>query len=484
MTTYQNYINGTWVDSHSGQTISITNPANWNEPVGFVQKSDQNDVSSAIQAAKQANSTWGQLSPIARGAYLEKTARILEERIVDIATTATQEMGKTLVETTGEMGRAIAILKYYAQEGWRKTGDVIPSAEEKNLLYTTRVPLGVVSVITPWNFPIAIPIWKIAPALVFGNTVVFKPAEETSITGIKLVQAFHDAGLPAGVINIVTGKGAEIGPEMVQNPSVNGITFTGSNGVGKGIAMEALSRGCKYQLEMGGKNPAIVLADADLDHAATLVVSGAMKHTGQKCTATSRVIIEASVYKQVKEKILEKVKQIQVGNGLDKDTYMGPVVSSKQQKNVLNMIEKGISEGATLLYGGKILTGDQFDQGYFIEPTLFEDVTNDMSIAQEEIFGPVLCLIKVDSLEDAIQVANDSSYGLSASLFTRDLAKTLQFTQQMEAGLIKVNGESAGVELQAPFGGMKSSSSHSREQGQAAVEFFTSIKTITITPIT
>ncbi|MXQ55216.1 alpha-ketoglutaric semialdehyde dehydrogenase GucD [Shimazuella alba] len=484
MTTYQNYINGTWVDSHSGQTISITNPANWNEPVGFVQKSDQNDVSSAVQAAKQANSTWGQLSPIARGAYLEKTARILEERIVDIATTATQEMGKTLVETTGEMGRAIAILKYYAQEGWRKTGDVIPSSEEKNLLYTTRVPLGVVSVITPWNFPIAIPIWKIAPALVFGNTVVFKPAEETSITGIKLVQAFHDAGLPAGVINIVTGKGAEIGPEMVQNPSVNGITFTGSNGVGKGIAMEALSRGCKYQLEMGGKNPAIVLADADLDHAATLVVSGAMKHTGQKCTATSRVIIEASVYKQVKEKILEKVKQIQVGNGLDEDTYMGPVVSSKQQKNVLNMIEKGISEGATLLYGGKILTGDQFDQGYFIEPTLFEDVTNDMSIAQEEIFGPVLCLIKVDSLEDAIQVANDSSYGLSASLFTRDLAKTLQFTQQMEAGLIKVNGESAGVELQAPFGGMKSSSSHSREQGQAAVEFFTSIKTITITPIT
>jgi aldehyde dehydrogenase (NAD+) len=484
MTTYQNYINGTWVDSHSGQTISITNPANWNEPVGFVQKSDQNDVSSAVQAAKQANSTWGQLSPIARGAYLEKTARILEERIVDIATTATQEMGKTLVETTGEMGRAIAILKYYAQEGWRKTGDVIPSAEEKNLLYTTRVPLGVVSVITPWNFPIAIPIWKIAPALVFGNTVVFKPAEETSITGIKLVQAFHDAGLPAGVINIVTGKGAEIGPEMVQNPSVNGITFTGSNGVGKGIAMEALSRGCKYQLEMGGKNPAIVLADADLDHAATLVVSGAMKHTGQKCTATSRVIIEASVYEQVKEKILEKVKQIQVGNGLDEDTYMGPVVSSKQQKNVLNMIEKGISEGATLLYGGKILTGGQFDQGYFIEPTLFEDVTNDMSIAQEEIFGPVLCLIKVDSLEDAIQVANDSSYGLSASLFTRDLAKTLQFTQQMEAGLIKVNGESAGVELQAPFGGMKSSSSHSREQGQAAVEFFTSIKTITITPIT
>jgi aldehyde dehydrogenase (NAD+) len=339
-------------------------------------------------------------------------------------------------------------------------------------------------VITPWNFPIAIPIWKIAPALVFGNTVVFKPAEETSITGIKLVQAFHDAGLPAGVINIVTGKGAEIGPEMVQNPSVNGITFTGSNGVGKGIAMEALSRGCKYQLEMGGKNPAIVLADADLDHAATLVVSGAMKHTGQKCTATSRVIIEASVYEQVKEKILEKVKQIQVGNGLDEDTYMGPVVSSKQQKNVLNMIEKGISEGATLLYGGKILTGGQFDQGYFIEPTLFEDVTNDMSIAQEEIFGPVLCLIKVDSLEDAIQVANDSSYGLSASLFTRDLAKTLQFTQQMEAGLIKVNGESAGVELQAPFGGMKSSSSHSREQGQAAVEFFTSIKTITITPIT
>jgi aldehyde dehydrogenase (NAD+) len=483
MSTYQNYINGEWINSQSKQTISITNPANRNEPVGFVQKSDSNDVSAAVQAAKQASFSWGKISSIARGAYLEKTARILEERVVDIATTATLEMGKTLAETTGEMGRAIAILKYYAQEGWRKTGDVIPSSEEKNLLYTTRAPLGVVSVITPWNFPIAIPIWKIAPALIFGNSVVFKPAEETSITGIKLIQAFHDAGIPAGVINIVTGKGSEIGPEMVTNPAVSGITFTGSNGVGKGIAMEALSRGCKYQLEMGGKNPAIVLEDADLNHATDLVVSGAMKHTGQKCTATSRVLIEASVYDQVKEKILEKVKQIRVGNGLDKDTYMGPVVSNKQQNNVLNMIEKGVSEGATLLYGGKKLIGGQFDHGYYIEPTIFEDVNPDMSIAQEEIFGPVLCLLKVESLEDAIRVANDSAYGLSASLFTRNLEKALQFTQQIEAGLVKVNGESAGVELQAPFGGMKSSSSHSREQGQAAIEFFTSIKTVTITPI-
>ncbi|MBS4209367.1 alpha-ketoglutaric semialdehyde dehydrogenase GucD [Bacillus sp. FJAT-50079] len=479
---YLNYIDGAWISAESKETLSSINPANTNEVIGHFPSSSEQDVDFAVKAAKQALKGWRKQSSIDRGNYLHKTADLLEDRIEDIAITATKEMGKTLAECKGEVARGVAILRYYAQEGYRKTGDIIPSADSRNLLYTTRVPIGVVGVISPWNFPIAIPIWKIAPALVFGNTVVFKPASETSITAAKIVEAFHEAGIPKGVLNLVQGRGSIIGDAIVNHRAVNGITFTGSNQVGKKVAGIAAGRGAKFQLEMGGKNPTIVLEDADLNLAAELTVSAAMKHTGQKCTATSRCFVQSSVYDLFKQKIIDKVKNIKVGSGLDPDTYMGPLASSSQLDTVAGYIEKGKEEGATLLIGGNVLKENEYEDGFYVEPTVFENVKNEMVIAQEEIFGPVLCLIKIDTFEEAIDQANDTQFGLAASLFTRDLAKSLAFIDEIEAGMIKVNGESAGVELQAPFGGMKGSSSYSREQGQAAIEFFTSTKTITITP--
>jgi acyl-CoA reductase-like NAD-dependent aldehyde dehydrogenase len=480
--TYLNFIDGKWTESKSEETISSSNPANHKEIVGHVQSSTVDDLNEGVRAAKQSCKQWKNTSPVERGNYLHKAADLLESRVDDIAITATREMGKTLAESKGEVLRGAAILRYYAQEGLRKLGDMIPSQDNNNLMYTKRVPLGVVGVISPWNFPIAIPIWKIAPALIYGNTIVFKPASETSVTAVKIVEAFTEAGLPAGVLNLVTGKGSVIGSALIDHPDVDAITFTGSNEIGKQVALGAVSRGAKYQLEMGGKNPSIILEDADLDIATELTVNAVMKHTGQKCTATSRVFVQSSVYDEVKSRILQKVKTIKIGSGLEDDVYMGPLASQSQLDTVLSYIEKGKEEGASLLCGGQQPEGEEYKQGYFVEATVFENVSNNMTIAQEEIFGPVLCLIKVDSFEEAIEQANDTRFGLSASLFTKDIAKAFTFINEIEAGLIKVNGESAGVEPQAPFGGMKESSSHSREQGQAAIEFFTSIKTVTITP--
>ncbi|WP_018922019.1 alpha-ketoglutaric semialdehyde dehydrogenase GucD [Salsuginibacillus kocurii] len=479
--TYLNFINGEWAASETNQTIESINPAN-NEVIGEVQNSSKENVHQATLGAKHALRTWKNKSPVERGTLLNKAADHLEHQLDDIATTATLEMGKTIAETKGEVMRGVAILRYYAQEGLRQTGEVIPSMGEKNFLYTQRVPVGVVGVISPWNFPIAIPIWKMAPALIYGNTVVFKPATETAITAVKIVEAMNEAGFPEGVINLVTGKGSVVGQEIIDHANVNAITFTGSNQVGKQVAEGAIAKGAKYQLEMGGKNPAIVLEDADLDLAAELSVNGAMKHTGQKCTATSRVFIQDAVYDRFKEKVLDRVKAIKVGDGLQEDVYMGPLASRQQIDKVQSYVKKGEEEGATLIYGGGVPQGEEFANGFFIEPAVFENVTNQMAIAQDEIFGPVLCLIRVSDFDEALTLANDTDYGLSASLFTRDIAKAFDFVSEIEAGLIKVNGESAGVEPQAPFGGMKASSSHSREQGTAAKEFFTSIKTITITP--
>jgi aldehyde dehydrogenase (NAD+) len=481
--TYLNYINGEWVSSSNGEVLASTNPANPSMTNGCFQRSTKEDVDKAALAAKNALKLWKKKSAIERGNYLHKAADLLEQRLEDIAVTATKEMGKTLAETKGEVSRGVAILRYYAQEGYRSSGENIPSGDSKNLLYTTRVPVGVVGIISPWNFPIAIPIWKMAPALIYGNTVVIKPASETAITAVKIVEAFVDAGFPPGVVNIVTGDGSVVGGHLTEHPAINAVTFTGSNATGKRVAEACLKRGAKYQLEMGGKNPVIVLNDADLDQAAELTVNGTMKHTGQKCTATSRAYVQSEVYDTFKSKVLEKVAAIKIGSGLEADTYMGPVASKNQLDTVLGYIEKGIQEGATLLIGGKVPVGKEFEDGYYVEPTVFENVKNDMTIVQEEIFGPVLCLQKVDSLEEALEKANDTSFGLSASLFTKDIASAFEFVDEIEAGLVKVNGESAGVELQAPFGGMKHSSSHSREQGQAAKEFFTAIKTITITPV-
>lgn len=476
--TYLNYINGQWVASSNEQVNASINPANKNIIVGYVQKSPREDLDKAVAAAKKAQVGWRKLSGAARGDFLFKVANILEKNLTEIAETMTKEMGKTLPEAKGETARGVAILRYYAGEGMRKVGDVIPSTDSDALMFTTRTPLGVVGIITPWNFPVAIPIWKMAPALIYGNAVVLKSAQEATVTAAKVIECFAEAGLPEGVVNFVAGPGSQIGQGMIDHPDISGITFTGSDAVGKRVGQGALARGAKYQLEMGGKNPVIVANDADLDLAVEATISGGLRSTGQKCTATSRVIIQSEIYDTFKEKLLEKVKQIKVGDGLTEGIWMGPCASENQLDTVLSYIEKGKAEGARLLTGGNKHEAEGLENGFYVQPTVFEDVSSDMVIVKEEIFGPVLVLMKVTTIEEALEVANDSIYGLSASIFTTNISTMLSFIKDMDAGLVRINSESAGVELQAPFGGMKQSGSHSREQGQAAIEFFTSIKTV------
>ncbi|SFL43671.1 aldehyde dehydrogenase (NAD+) [Paenibacillus sp. 1_12] len=476
--TYLNYINGEWKAAVSGKTIPSINPANRHEVVGYVQSSSAEDLNETVAAAKAAAKAWKKLSGAARGDYLFKAANILERRLDEVAESMTREMGKTLPEAKGETARGVAILRYYAGEGMRKIGDVIPSTDSEALMFTTRVPLGVVGVISPWNFPVAIPIWKMAPALIYGNTVVLKPATETAVTAAKVVECFAEAGLPAGVINLITGSGSVIGQGLAEHKDVNGITFTGSNQVGKSVGQAALARGAKYQLEMGGKNPVIIADDANLDLAVDGTISGGIKSTGQKCTATSRVIVMSAVYEAFKDKLVNKVRDLKVGHGLEQGTWLGPCANENQLKTVVSYIEKGIAEGAELLVGGARPEQADLADGFYIQPTVFDKVTPDMAIAREEVFGPLLALIQVDTMEEAIALANDSDYGLSASIYTQNISNILAFIQDMDAGLVRINAETAGVELQAPFGGMKQSSSHSREQGQAAIEFFTAIKTV------
>lgn len=476
--TYSNYINGEWVKATSGETEPSINPANRKEVVGYVPTSGIEDLNRAVAAAKEAAKDWRRLSGAERGNYLFQAANVLERRADEVAEAMTREMGKTLPEAKGETLRGVAILRYYAGEGMRKTGDVIPSTDSEALMFTTRVPLGVVGVIAPWNFPVAIPIWKTAPALIYGNTVVLKPAQETAVTAAKVMECFEEAGIPAGVLNLICGRGSVIGSALAEHPDVGGITFTGSNEVGKRVGAAALARGAKYQLEMGGKNPIIIAADADLDLAVEATISGGLKSTGQKCTATSKVIIERKVYDVFKEKLLSQIQEIRLGDGMSSGSWMGPCASEGQLNTVLSYIQKGQDEGAVLLAGGKRGDGPGLEEGFYVQPTVFEGVESHMSIAREEIFGPVLALIAVDSLEEAIEAANDSDYGLSASIYTQNVGAMLSFIRDMDAGLVRINAETAGVELQAPFGGMKMSSSHSREQGQAAIEFFTAIKTV------
>jgi len=479
---YRNFINGEWTAASTGQTEPSINPANRHEVVGYVPVSTEEDVNRAVAAATSARRAWRSLPGSERGNILFRAASLLERRADEVAEAMTREMGKTLAEAKGETMRGVAILRYYAGEGMRKSGDVIPSTDSEALMFTTRVPLGVIGVIAPWNFPVAIPLWKTAPALIYGNTVVLKPAQETAVTAAKLAECFEEAGIPAGVFNLVCGSGSVVGSALVEHPDVGGITFTGSNEVGKRVGAAALARGAKYQLEMGGKNPIIVAEDANLDLAVEATISGGLKSTGQKCTATSRVIVVRKVYEAFKAKLLSQIEGIRLGDGMLPETWMGPCASERQLETVLHYIQKGLDEGAVLLTGGARASGPALENGFYVQPTLFDGVTPQMSIAREEIFGPVLALIAVDSLEEAIATANDSDYGLSASIYTQNIGAMLSFIQDMDAGLVRVNAETAGVELQAPFGGMKMSSSHSREQGQAAIEFFTSIKTVFVKP--
>lgn len=474
---FGNFIDGKWIEAAGKTTFASVNPADKRDVIGEFAASGIEDARRAIGAAHAALLQWKALSGWARGEVLRKAADILESRLEEVAQAMVRENGKTNGEARGETARGVALLRFYAAEGVRSLGEVIPSVNPRTFIYTTRVPLGVVSVITPWNFPVAIPIWKIAPALVYGNTAVFKPASVTPHCAVLVAKAFEQAGLPAGVLNLITGGGRALGEELVKNQKVHGVTFTGSNAVGRRIAVWAAERGVKFQLEMGGKNPVIVLPDCDLEQAATLTMRGAFGYAGQKCTATSRAIILDSIYDAFAQKLVEKAKALKIGPGKEQSTFLPPVVSEEQRQSILEAIENGKAD-ARLLCGGGIPSGSSFESGCYLEPTIFGDVARGSYLTQEEIFGPVLALMRAHDFDEAIRLANDTRYGLSASIFTRDLNAVQEFAGRIEAGVVKVNSETAGIEPQVPFGGVKESSSHSREQGRAALEFFTSIKSV------
>lgn len=459
------------------ECIPVFAPRNPEERLGEYEAAGLSDLDRAVAAACEAQREWSRLSPLARGNILFRAADVLAAHAEEIAQIAALEMGKPIGETRGEAQRGVAILRYYAGEGSRPIGDVIPAADPLTLQYTQRVPVGVVGVITPWNFPIAIPLWKAAPAIAYGNAVVLKPAELASLTAERIVALLSEV-LPGGVLNLVMGRGAVIGAALVAHPGVDAVTFTGSTGVGQAIAAAAAARGIKFQLEMGGKNPVVVAEDANLDLAVEKTVNGAMRSAGQKCTATSRVIVLEAIKDRFVEALLARTRELRLGDPLDESTYLGPVVSSAQYEKVRGLIRSGAAEGARVLAGGDVPS----QQGYFIPPTVFDGVLPGMTIAQEEIFGPVVGVISAKDDDEAIEIANGVRYGLSASVFTRDIGKAMRFVDRIEAGMVRVNEETAGVEYQAPFGGMKSSSSHSREQGRSAIDFYTHIKTVAIRP--
>jgi len=475
---YHNYIHGEWTEPKQGEYLANINPADRNDTIGDFPNSTSDDAVIAIEAAKSALAGWAGLSAHARGEFLRKAADILEQRVEEVARGLMREEGKSLPEAKGETLRGVTLLRYYAMQTMLPDGEVIPSAGAKTFLYTKRVPLGVVALITPWNFPVAIPIWKAAPALAFGNTVVMKPSELAPLTAYRIAECFHEAGLPAGVLNVLFGQGARVGETLTSHPDVAALSFTGSVKTGRLLSSQANAYGKKIQLEMGGKNAAVILADANLDQAVTLTIQGAFKSAGEKCTATSRAIIEASVYDEVRRRIVEKTQALKVGPGDDPDAYLGPVISEEAQTTIINAVSEAKNEGVEVLCGGTI--PENFKAGFYVLPTVLDNVKPDSKIAQEEVFGPVLALMKADDANHALEIMNGVQFGLSASVFTRNLDAAFDFADRAQAGMIRINGETAGVEPQAPFGGMKASSSYSREQGLAARDFFTQSKTISI----
>ena len=475
---YLNFIAGQWVPSGSHRTFPNINPANTDDVVGSFQASEPDDVAAAFAAAERAQPAWAALPAPRRGEYLFKAAEILESQLTSAARDMTREEGKTLPEATGEVKRAINILRYFGGEGSRMFSYQIPSERENVFCFTMRKPLGVVALITPWNFPSAIPAWKLAPALVAGNTVVLKPASLAPLSALRIVEALEKAGLPAGVINYVTGSGGAIGDAMVEHRSLKAVSFTGSCAVGDQLYDKATRRRLRVQLEMGGKNPTVVLADANLDLAAATLVNAAFFSTGQKCTACSRAIVERSVYEPLVETLIAKARLLKVGDGLDAGIDIGPAVDGAQLKTDLEYIAIGQREGAELLCGGNRLTGGAYDKGFFIEPTIFGRVSSSMRIAQEEVFGPVLALMIADDFEDAMRLANNVRFGLSAAIISNDISRVHQFVNRIEAGLITVNLPTAGVEYQLPFGGTKESSFGMREQGPLALDFYSESRTV------
>jgi alpha-ketoglutaric semialdehyde dehydrogenase len=473
--TFRNYINGEWVD---GPTFENRNPANTKELVGLHGKGSAADMEAAASAAAAALPGWANMPAPARGNFLFKAADILDKNFDSIAADMTREEGKTLPEAKGEVRRSINILRYFAGEGARQPGFLVPSERDRVHMFAIRKPVGVVGLITPWNFPSAIPTWKLAPALICGNTVVMKPASASPLSAWRLVEAFHQAGLPKGVFNFVGGSGSTLGAAMINAKEVKAISFTGSVPVGEWVHTEASKRRLRIQLEMGGKNPTIVLGDCDFNSAVENVVNAAMFSTGQKCTATSRAIVEESIYDKFVEAVVERTKKLKVGDGMQPGIDIGPAVDEGQLETNLRYIEIGRKEHGEPLCGGKRLTGPGYDDGYFVEPTVFAGVEERHTLAQEEVFGPVLAMMKAKDFSDAMRIANNVPFGLSASIQTTNLSRAFDYIYQMEAGLLTVNLPSAGVEYQLPFGGTKDSSFGPKEQGPAAFEFYSDYKTI------
>lgn len=478
---YKNFIQGEWVDSASGQTFENLNPADRRDVVGVFQKSNADDVNRAVAAAKEAFKTWRLVPAPKRGEMLYRVAQILVERKEALARDMTREMGKVLEETRGDVQEAIDMTFYMAGEGRRQFGQTTPSELPNKFCMTVRSPIGVCGLITPWNFPMAIPSWKMMPALICGNTLVIKPAQDTPLSTYNLIKVLEEAGIPPGVVNLVTGTGSQVGSPLVDHPDVRVVSFTGSTEVGRSV-----SRGCSESfkhacLEMGGKNVIIVLDDANLHLAVEGAVWGGFGTTGQRCTAASRVIVHKKVYQEFTQEFRERARSLKVGNGLDPTVEMGPLINESQINTVEKYVAIGKQEGARLLAGGERLTGvegGEHQHGWFYTPTIFGDCDAKMRIAQEEIFGPVVSVIPVGSLDEAIEAGNGVIYGLSSSVYTRNVNDAFRVMRDMETGIVYVNAPTIGAETHLPFGGVKQTGNGHREAAVAALDFYSEWKSI------
>ena len=474
----KNYIDGKW--KSSSDTFNNINPANARDIVGRFQQSSGKDVGEAVNAAATALPKWKKMPAPQRGEILFRVAELLVKRKESLAQDMTREMGKTIRETRGDVQEAIDMAYYSAGEGRRLLGETVPSELNNKFNMSVRMPVGVVAAITPWNFPMAIPSWKLIPALVCGNTVVIKPASDTPLSTYNLVKICEEAGLPPGVLNMVTGSGDGVGTPLMDNAKINLVSFTGSTDTGSIVAAHCARKMKPYSLEMGGKNAIIVMDDADLNLAVEGVLWGAFGTTGQRCTACSRVIVHKKVLKKFSNMLLGRTKNLKVGDGLKKNVEMGPLINEAQRQKVLGYCNTGVEEGAKLLTGGSCISGKGFSNGFFFEPTLFADVSPKMRIAQEEIFGPVLSVISCRNLDHAVQISNDSKFGLSSAVYTQDVNRAFKAIENLDTGITYINSSTIGAEIQLPFGGTKGTGNGHREAGTAALETFTEWKSIYI----
>ncbi|WHY70958.1 aldehyde dehydrogenase family protein [Fictibacillus enclensis] len=480
--TFKNYINGEWVPSISGEISPSINPGNIQEVLGYFQKSNVEDVQAAIKSAKDSFLAWSKTSVIKRGDVLFNLIYLLEQEKEELATLITKEVGKTIKAARLEVEASIQALKHFSGEANRLAGETVPANDPNTFTCTIKEPLGVVAVVTPFNFPLGIGIYKIAPAILAGNTVIFKPASDTSLIGVKTVELFVKAGIPKGVLNLITGPGSVIGQEFSDNKEIKAVSFTGSSEIGIALGRAVTSRGAKMQAEMGGKNATIILEDADIEQALKGVVTSGFINNGQSCTGTSRLIVPRSIAKKVTELLVKEASAINVGDGFAEEVHNGAVANEQQLKTYLHYVKTAIDEGATLEYGGEKLTDLNREKGYFVSPTVFSGVNKNMTIAKEEIFGPVVAVMEVENYNEAIDLANDIEFGLSSAIYTNDLEKAFYFIRHIDTGVTHVNIPSNHYENQLPFGGKKDSSIGPREQGSSALDFWVETKAVYIKP--